>query len=291
MKLVSLAGVASAAVALLVQAPTNAYAADLGGYNGSIKDGYAGPLPVIRQSGPCYLRGDVGYSWSQSPTATFDVDNSDFNAANGTNFASGNGVTNTKKENSWLGEVGGGCGFGGARGMRFEAMLGFRGKQDVQGEPNFYAGPVGTPINPNPVDPLHSSIRTTTLMLNGYKDLGNWGGFVPYVGAGIGAAYNQLDDVYFTDNPNLLNRIHGNNDLSFAWSLMAGVGYQISDRAVLDVGYRYIDKGSISSQRSDNLGNVNPPVKFDDLTAHEVKVGLRYSFGGGGDCCEHQPLK
>ncbi len=103
-----------------------------------------------------------------------------------------------------------------------------------------------------------------------------------------------MSDVYFTGNPALTNRIKGDNDLSFAWSLMAGVGYQISDRAILDVGYRYIDLGSISSQRSDSGGFVNPAVKLDDLTAHEVKVGLRYHFGGGSDCCaqaQNQPLK
>jgi len=129
-------------------------------------------------------------------------------------------------------------------------------------------------------------------MLHAYKDFGNFGGFIPYVGAGIGAAYHQLGDVSFTGNPNLVNRIRGDNDLSFAWSLMAGVGYQISDKAILDVGYRYNDLGRISSQRSDSAGFVNPQINFDDLTAHEVKVGLRYHFGG--DCCAapvHMPMK
>ena len=56
MKLVSLAGVASAALALAVNAPAPAIAADLGGYHGSTKDGYLGPMPVIHQgsAGPCY---------------------------------------------------------------------------------------------------------------------------------------------------------------------------------------------------------------------------------------------
>jgi hypothetical protein len=49
--------------------------------------------------------------------------------------------------------------------------------------------------------------------------------------------------------------------------------------------------GKISSQRSDNLGFINPAVNYEDLTAHEVKVGLRYSFGGGECCANHQPLK
>ena len=337
MKLVSLAGVASAALALAVQAPAPAFAADLGGYKGSMKDGYAAPLPVIQHgsAGPCYFRGDVGYSWSNDPTITWPVNNqntvtnNNFNP-DGTPKAPGlaadpypaafstvttstfitDKVTNATIENTWLAEAGIGCGWGGSRGVRLEAMMGFRGNRKIDGEPGFFtnttnnidfvptAGPPAvvhpdvTNNNGGAIDPLHANLRTYTLMINAYKDLGNYGGFVPYVGAGIGAAYHQLDDVYFTGNPFLTNRIKGDNDLAFAWSLMAGVGYQISDRAILDVGYRYIDLGKISSQRSDSAGFVNPAVKFDDLTAHEVKVGLRYHFGGG-DCCEasHQPLK
>jgi opacity protein-like surface antigen len=335
MKLVSLAGVASAALAFAVQAPAPAFAADLGGYKGSTKDGYAAPMPVIHQgsAGPCYFRADVGYSWSNDPTITWPVHNqnttNDFNfEADGTPKAAGlaadpnpfgyasatsstfitDKVTNASMENTWLAEAGVGCGWGGSRGVRLEAMLGFRGNRKIEGEPGFFQNttsvtpyaaivppaPVDPVVDPygGAVDPMHTSLRTYTLMINAYKDLGTYGGFTPYVGAGIGAAYHQLSDVYFTGNPNLVNRIHGDNDVSLAWSLMAGVGYQISDRAILDVGYRYIDMGKISSQRSDSAGFVNPAVHFDDLTAHEVKVGLRYHFGGN-ECCEasHAPMK
>jgi opacity protein-like surface antigen len=330
MKLVSLAGVASAALVLAANVPAPAAAADLGGYRGSTKDGYVAPMPTVSYSsaGPCYFRGDIGYSWSNAPTVTWPVHNVNTNrdisgvdaAGNPINDANGNPygplnplitttttfitdkVTNVSAENTWLAEAGVGCGWGGSRGVRIEGVLGYRGKRKIDGEPGFFNKtyteldangnplPSGGPVPPDTgaggnVDPLHTSLTTYTAMLNAYKDLGNFGGFVPYVGAGIGAAYHRLDDVYFTGNPNLTNRIHGNNDLSFAWSLMAGVGYQISDRAIIDVGYRYIDLGKISSQRSDSAGFVNPAVKIDDITAHEVKVGLRYHFGGG-DCCD-----
>ena len=328
MKLVSLAGVASAALAFAALVPAPASAADLGGYRGSLKDGFAGPLPVIQQgsAGPCYFRGDVGYSWSNTPTLSWPVNNqsADYNFnSDGTaktaglaadpkpaNFLSSSTfvtdqVANATAENTWLAEGGVGCGWGGSRGVRIEAVLGMHGSKNITGEPGFFSNTVtpytvGAVVPPvpvpygGPVDPLHTSLKSYTLMLNAYKDLGNFGGFVPYVGAGVGAAYHQLSDVYFTGNPNLTNVIHGNNDLSFAWSLMAGVGYQISDRAIIDVGYRYIDLGKISSQRSDSAGFVNPAVRLDDITAHEVKVGLRYSFGGGNECCavaEHAPLK
>ncbi|MBL8566683.1 MAG: porin family protein [Hyphomicrobiaceae bacterium] len=300
------ARIASAAFAV-VAAAAPALAADLGGY-GSTKDGYV-PLPqVVRDAaGPCYFRADVGYSWSRSPDAKWPVNNitqywsddpSGYGETNhhGANYGGsmtgqsytyvGDEVANASLENTWLGEIGAGCGTG-SRGFRAEVMLGFRGDRKFDGEPREFTITNIYPNDPSydePVtdDPMHTSLKTYTLMLNIYKDLGNWGGFVPYVGAGVGAAYHQLDNIYFTQNPFLTNQIHGNNDLAFAWSLMAGVGYQISDRAILDVGYRYIDMGSIASQRSDTGFNVNPAVRFDDLTAHEIKVGLRYHLGGGG---------
>ena len=180
-------------------------------------------------------------------------------------------------------------------------MLGYRGDRDFVGQPGFYdPGPVvGTDTSVTPYtpetydDPMHFSLKTYTLMLNVYKDLGNYLGFTPYIGAGIGAAYHQMSGVYFTGNPNLTNTIEGRNDLAFAWAVMAGVGYQVSDRAILDFGYRYIDLGKASSGRVDNAGFVNPRVNVDDISAHEFKVGLRYHFGQA-DCCGAQafaPMK
>ncbi len=291
----SLAGAALALAAL------PASAADL--YGGSIKDSYAAPAPMAA-AGNCYVRGDVGYSGSGDPDVTWPVSNGVFTGdANGNNTVDYNEidhrhvtdkVANVEVEGTWLVEGGVGCGSG-SRGFRGELMLGYRGNRKLDGQPGFYdpGPPVGSPIGtPHPVleDPLHTSIESYTLMLNGYKDLGNFGGFTPYVGAGVGIAYHVVDDVYFTGNPNLTNRIDGDRDIAFAWALMAGVGYQLSHNTVLDVGYRYIDMGDAESQRSDSAGFINPRVNIDDLDAHEVKIGLRYHFGES-DCCAYQAMK
>jgi opacity protein-like surface antigen len=194
-------------------------------------------------------------------------------------------VRNIDFEDTWFGEGGVGCGSG-SRGFRGEVTIGYHGDRKYDGEP----GP-WNPAGPPPLeDPLHTSITSYTLMLNGYKDLGNFRGFTPYLGAGVGIAYNMVDDVYFTQNPALVNQIHGDKDIAFAWSLMAGVGYQISPRSVIDVGYRYLNMGKATSERSDTAGFVNPRVNFDDIDAHEVKVGLRYHFGQS-DCCAYQAMK
>ncbi len=305
------AGIALAALSAAVAIAGSASAADLGG---SMKDGYIQPMPeVVRgPSGPCYFRADVGYSWSQDPELTWPVNNQtisvlddgfgNYNEVSRTSTFVGDSVANASRENSAFGEVGMGCGSG-PRGLRGEVMFGFHGDRKIDGEPNpfsiDYVDVTPVPVNPPPVDvpvvddPLHTSVQSYTMMFNAYKDLGQFGRITPYAGAGIGVAYHIVDETFFTGNPNLTNRIEGDRDLSFAWALMAGVGYQVSDRATIDFGYRYLDLGSVETGRVDNAGFVNPAVQIDDITSHEIKVGLRYSFGGGSDCCaaQYAPLK
>jgi len=308
---VSIASAALISAACIMTTP----AAIAGGlaerYTGGMKDfGYVAPPRAA--AGPCYFRADVGYSAATDPEVTWPVNNERFNsddsydnatgAAGADGFADGdtnqNGVidqdeiyferagttvNNVEIDDNWFGEVGVGCGSG-SRGFRAEVAFGFRGTQGIDGEPAIYEGsivgdPTGTPT-PTPIDdPLHTDLQTYTMMFNVYKDLGLYRGFVPYIGAGIGVAYHRVGEVSFTENPALTNTIEGNNDISFAWSLMAGAAYQVSDRAVLDVGYRYMDLGKAESGRADNAGFVNPAVKLDDITAHEIKIGLRYHFG------------
>ena len=133
------------------------------------------------------------------------------------------------------------------------------------------------------------------MMFNGYYDFGKHHGFVPYVGAGIGWAYHKMGDVTSDlSGPGCGNCVQfGDEKLSFAWSLMAGVGYQVTDRAILDFGYRYIDLGLARSLHNDSNLGWNPRLEVDDQRAHEFKVGLRYHFGSS-DCCAqtaYAPMK
>lgn len=303
MKTVISATMLTAALAMAgsfaVSAPAGA--ADL--YGGSIKDS---PMTYQPRSavGPCYFRADVGGSVSGDPDTKWPVynerfvDSGDVDNIIGSHevaytFA-GEKVSHVDVQNTWLADVGVGCGSG-SRGWRGEALFTFRGDRDLDGIPAVYNGTlVGQPETTPPNDfddPLHTSIHSYTLMFNLYYDLGNFAGFVPYVGAGVGAAYHRVGETYFTENPALINRIEGNNDIAFAWNVMAGVGYQISERAILDFGYRYIDMGKAESGRVDSAGFVNPAVKFDNIDAHEFKLGLRYHFGSDRGCCDYAALK
>lgn len=265
------AGLASAiAIAACFVLPTTTTAADL--YRGgSLKDGYAPVAAAPALAGPCYIRGDVGYSWSGVGSAEYV----------------GNGVDPHVRHSSLdagaLYEAGFGCGSG-SRGVRGEVALGYRQSRDFKGD-------VDIVINNQPIDPpIKAPIETYTAMINGYYDFGNFRGFVPYVGAGVGMAVHDMGYVT-VDHPASPNPQHGDTKVDLAWALMAGFGYQLTSRAILDVGYRYIDMGSAQSNQGDTAQFLNPKLVTNEMTAHEIKVGIRYHFGAGSDCCAYAPMK
>lgn len=268
------AGLASAlALAACCVLPTAGLSADLNG-GGSLKDSYQ-PMPHASApalAGPCYMRGDIGYSWNTDPTANY-VGN-----AGGADPA----VRGESLSSGAMYEVGIGCGSG-SRGLRGDVTFGFRNR-DFKGDVDIF---VLNPIDP----PIKTTIDSYTVMLNGYYDFGKFRGFVPYVGAGLGVAYHDMGYVHI-DHPLSPNPQFGESKVDLAWSLMAGVGYQLTSNAVLDFGYRYINMGSAHSHTEDvALGGPNPRLVVDDIAAHEMKVGLRYHFGSSGECCAYAPMK
>ena len=122
-----------------------------------------------------------------------------------------------------------------------------------------------------------SSYNAWLLLANAYADLGTYYGFTPYVGAGIGGARVNWDDLHntvggtppFTPVPKTgaLPGPHGRYVL-------------LPDRQLkLDVGYRYtsVDGGRMFELAS-IIGGAGPG--FDDgFNVHEARAGLRYDFG------------
>lgn len=268
------ASLAAATLAAAFAIP--AAAADLGGWGrGSIKDDYAAPAAPVS---PCYYRADVGYSFSNKPDLRWA-------AVPGPGMMANERVTKTHMDDSWTGGVGAGCSSG-SRGFRYEFMLGYHGDRSLGGTTSPYWNGAAAVMNP-----IKSSVTTYTGMVNGYFDLGNFRGVVPYVGVGVGLAYNQMDDYSLPIAGAVPYRVKGDNDLTLAWSVMAGFAYQVSERAILDLGYRYIDFGRAATSRTDNFSFTPAALSVDSMNAHEIKVGLRYHMGG--NCCEARqvPLK
>ena len=77
-------------------------------------------------------------------------------------------------------------------------------------------------------------------------------GITPYVGAGVGFAYNKLfgltDTGYAFTGRRRLSPTGGYSDdggkRNFAWALMAGLSFNVTQNLKLDLGYRYLDSAS-----------------------------------------------
>jgi opacity protein-like surface antigen len=232
--------IAVAAVSLVSTA--GAYAADMPSTSVPVSL----PPPAYQTPAPApfagwYLRGDLGYRWQR---ATGEV-------APGFGTAS-----NEKLGNAVMAGFGAGIKSGW---FRTDITLDFS-------TPAKYEATVAT------AGDTTAKIQTFTTMFNGYLDLGSWYRLSPYVGGGIGAARLRVTEFSSTAAPPFTGD-GANTRWNLAWAAMAGVGYQIAPNLLVDVGYRYINFGNVSTL-SDNSGNMT----FKNVSAHEVRLGLRWNF-------------
>lgn len=114
---------------------------------------------------------------------------------------------------------------------------------------------------------IGSDVQMATAMVNFYYDLdfGEW--LVPYIGAGAGAAQVEYD----VSEPGL---IFSGNDKAwiFAYQLMAGVTFPISEGFSMSLGYRYF-----MTEDFDRTGTTGQVFKTD-VTQHSVDVGVQFAL-------------
>ena len=142
----------------------------------------------------------------------------------------------------------------------------------------------------------YAKLQTNTAMLNAIYDFDDFGKFKPYVGAGIGVVKGQLSaqahsftdptGVGFINTPVCTGGAIAcgvkDTDRSLGWQLLAGLGYDISDKLTWDTHYRYLNAGDLdfTGHRSlvPGIGNQST-VSLEDVAAHSVMTGFRYKFG------------
>lgn len=125
---------------------------------------------------------------------------------------------------------------------------------DGVGDLETLAAGLGVPFN------IGGSVKTWTLMLNGYYDFMPESRFHPYLSAGLGAAHHK-------GTLTVLGESTSETDITFAYQAGAGVSYDLTPQTALFGGYRY-------------LGSSDPD--FDttkaEYAAHEIRAGLRFTF-------------
>src|SRR5215813_14957364 len=118
-------------------------------------------------------------------------------------------------------------------------------------------------------------------LVNAYIDLGTWWSITPFIGAGVGAAFNTIE--HFRDT----NVIAGGGgwadtgtQTSLAWALHAGASYRASSNFAVELSYRYLNVGNARSGILQNLdptvGNPTAPVTFHNIQSHDLMLGVRW---------------
>jgi opacity protein-like surface antigen len=148
-------------------------------------------------------------------------------------------------------------------------------------------------------DFYRANLSSYIAMVNGYVDMGTWYGVTPYVGAGLGLAYNKLSGM--TDNGTAFPGNGGlfptggyfsdGNKTNLAWALMAGLSFNVTQNLKLELGYRYLDYGKFTSGASNCLstvgfsvaacgGSSNTVYSRNTLASNDFRLGLRWMIGG-----------
>jgi len=218
-----------------------------------------------------YLRGEVAAGWLADAALA--------NAkAHGPDSVLGR-EDKVKLDTPQLVSIGLGAGYALFPGVRAELSLNDRGKLSLDGRSSSTAA-----------TPLKADLKATTGLVTLYLDVadlavpGGLGGFHPYIGIGGGISWLTLDGISGDHAAGTLE-LPGGSRRSATWAVGLGTGIDLTDRLMLDVGYRFVDMGTLAT-RGGQARLTTPAGTFvapsDPLEIaprfHEAYVGLRYSF-------------
>jgi opacity protein-like surface antigen len=261
---------------------TTAQAADMAAPFGAMPQ--AVNEPQVEFGTGWYLRGDVAAALDTMPKLNTD----------------GTFGLNSKKQNGYSATAGIGYKFN--NWLRADVTYDLHKRMDTQTREQAKCVLTWNGLNPPTVGTYTtcnadstSEFTRNTVLLNGYVDLGTYSGFTPYVGAGIGVARvtSKYKQIYSFTN-GLLYNTYCPPDVSTgtpvaqtsvckfydskgsgvryntAFALMAGLSYDLNQNAKVDIGYRYMDMGTV--------GAVSPTGTASKvkLSSQEVRVGVRY---------------
>ena len=134
-----------------------------------------------------------------------------------------------------------------------------------------------------------SKISSLISTINAYYDFERIANnLTPYVMGGIGLSRNKIDDMDIFANDNLYFRRYSNNSYNFAWKLGAGAAYKVNDRVSIDLGYRFVSLGKVSTKsgyeyavnQEDRSSFVSSSDKttFKNLYSHQIMISARLFF-------------
>ncbi len=139
-------------------------------------------------------------------------------------------------------------------------------------------------------DQYNGSHSAEVFMLNAYLDLGTWWCLTPFVGVGVGGAWNTVTAVTDLGIVNIFAPGYGysqadTSNWNLAWSAQAGLTYNVSSNLKLEMAVRYLNLGSIktpivncSSAGCSGTGGPAAYYTLTDFNSLDLKLGMRWMF-------------
>jgi len=235
------------------------------------------PIPIVQEFGGWYLRGDIGMTNTRGKLFAPAYDDASTLSVN----QLGHGFT-------------GGTSYGVGVGYQFNSWF----RADITGEYRSKVMFSGTDFaniaGLGPISDVYSArFSSWVAMANVYVDLGTWWCITPFVGAGVGGAFNQIDglqDLGSIPSPGVgsVNSAsyfaNSANKTSFAWAAHAGLAYKVNQNFTVELAYRYLDLGTAVTGKGDTFDGIlagrGRPFQFNDLTSQDIKLGVRWT------CCD-----
>ena len=153
----------------------------------------------------------------------------------------------------------------------------------------------------NSLPQSEADLRTTNAMLNAIYDIDLGGDWTPYVGAGLGVSFAEMSATAsdyigsgntFQSSAACPGAASGTDsftcslnedDANFAWQVLAGLGYAITDNLSWDTHYKYASLGELrlDGTRVNTASNVSNALltTYEDAASHTLLTGFRYRFG------------
>lgn len=238
--------------------------------------------PPVEDFGGWYLRGDIGmtntrgklFAPAYNDASTVSVNQIGHEFTGGMTYGLGVGY----QFNNWF---------------RMDVTGEYRSRTQFSGTDyaniNFGGGLGVLPIG----DTYRGGYSSWVGMINAYADLGTWWCITPFVGVGVGGAYNTFSGFSDMTTVNLgggttsgLYQAQSASKLDLAWALHAGLAYRVNQNMTVELAYRYLNLGTgVTGSGSSFDGSVTNgrPFQFHDLTSHDIKLGVRWT------CCDVAP--
>lgn len=219
-----------------------------------------------------YVQLDTGWSWAQNAKMTDTQPSSPDCLLQGGSYSVGNICNGTLNHLGSSFIIGGGIGYKLPMGFRVDVTYNNRSGYNLSG-----SDPAGTNFDPK--------TTANTGMINGYYDIPYTiaGRFTPYVGGGVGRSRNKVNNINWNDGGSS-GQVPGGSKTSTAWQLTLGADIRITRNWVIDVGYRYVDLGKLSTNAGAatggqpfNLNNYTTPLE-GKLKANEFLFNVRFEL-------------